>query len=544
MISHRIRPEAGKRLVTVGNAGDIRVNSESWFPAVTWTATDAEGHAKEVKPNAEPDTIYTATMRIKPAMGYEFSAETSKATFSGEAVEFTVDAETGEMIVSYTFPKTAAIDNEINLKLSGSLRNGQNLPDQTFTSADNVDKDSRLATIDWYKVEKNGSLTKIDAEKAKAAPSTTYVAQVTLKPADGFTFSADEDMLVVFGGDSMPLKDVNDEVGGNNWAQLTSEGNIIVSHEFTSSVDVLQEIIAPSNLSAAYGTKVSDVEDLPRFVTIITEEGKKDVEVTWVGENDKVIVVNGDESTDAAALNALREAHAVTIQGAVAMPEGVTVPEGMTATTTLTVKVAADPRLVPEADAAELKTTANGVIDQVTAESSPRAKQLKADLEDAIAEMDDYIATWNDAEDPSTVEGIEEEIEKVRAAMIELMNELEPIPVLPVSKVGEIKVGEKLPVQVYSNDDRIDKDSQLATITWINTTDKIAKEDTTYWGSFVFKPSHDNAFKEEGVIIFDDNVQITIHGDENTDGNHAWIDTEGNLHVIRSVLTSATRLLM
>ena len=533
-------PEAGKKLVTAGNAGDSRVDNESWFPQVAWTATDAEGHPRSVTATAEPDTIYKATVRLRAAKGYEVKADTTRVTFSGETVDTVVDEETGELIVSYTFPKTAAIDNVINLKLSGALRNGQNLPDQTFTSADNVDKDSRLANIRWFKIEKDGSLTLLNVEKAKVSPSTTYVAQVTLRAADGYSFAADT-TRVTFGGHEMPAQ-AKAEPEGNNWVKLTDNGAILVSHEFTSSADVLQEIIDPSNTNAAYGTKVSEVEDLPRFVTIITEEGKKDVEVTWVGEDNKVIIVDGEqkyESVDAQALNLARTAHAVRIQGAVTVPDGVTVPDEMNPpTATLTVKVSADPRLVPEAEAADLEKTAAGVMEQVTDESSERAKVLKTALEEAIAEMNDYIGTWNAAQNPSTVEGIEDEIEKVRAAMIDLMNELEPIPVLPVSKVGEIKVGEKLPVQVYSNDDRIDKDSQLTAITWINTQDKIAREDTTYWGSFVFRPSQEGAFKEDGLIVFDDNVQIQIHGDENTDGNHAWIDPAGNLHVIRAVTTS------
>lgn len=473
-------PEAGKKLATAGSAGDSRVDNDSWFPAVAWTATDAEGNAKEVKPNAEPDTIYTATLRIKPAKGYEFNADVTKVTFSGDEVPFStletvttkarVDAETGDLIVSYTFPKTAAVDNvikvklngglrnnqtlppqtittaeivdedskvtnadwfivkngelvpvsaettkvtpsttyvaqvtlkpadgytfeagatvvnfsgkeltvlgkddettgnswakmtengsirvsheftsgaedaTITLKLSGLLRNGQNLPDQTFTSDDSVHKDARAENITWFKA---GETEILDAEKTKVAPSTTYVAQVTLKPATGYTFEAGS-TVVSFGGEELTALSKDATPEGNNWAQMTEDGSIKVSHEFKSSVDTLVEIFDPSSVIAEYGTKVSGVEDLPREVQIETENGKRNTDVKWVGEDDKVVIVkdNGTaESTDADALNQEREAHTVKIIGTVTIPEGVTLPEGKTATATLTVKVAADPDL-------------------------------------------------------------------------------------------------------------------------------------------------------------------------------------------------------
>lgn len=350
-------PEAGKTLDNGGNAGDKRVDNDSWFPAVTWTATDAQGQPKDIKTNAEPDTIYTATVRLKVAKGYEFNADVTKVTFIGEEVPFsteegvttkaTVDAQTGDLIVSYTFPKTAAIDNVINLKLSGSLKNGDSLPDQTFTSANDVDKDSRLATIDWFKVD-GDELAEISA-KDKVAPSTTYVAQVELKPADGYSFTAGQ-TTVTFGGDEMTVVPANKQTNGNNWAKLTENGTIIVSHEFNSSVDTLIEIYNPASLSAEYGTKVSDVEDLPKEVQIHTENGKRNTDVKWIDENGKVTVVTEEgtvELTDADALNQVREAHNVMIVGTVTIPEGVTLPDGMTATATLTVKVAADPDLDP-----------------------------------------------------------------------------------------------------------------------------------------------------------------------------------------------------
>ncbi|MBQ9179801.1 MAG: Ig-like domain-containing protein, partial [Firmicutes bacterium] len=388
-------------------------------------------------------------------------------------------------------------------------------------------------------------LTKVDVEKAKVAPSTTYVAQVTLKPADGFAFTAGE-ATVTFGGDEMTVLASTADREGNNWAQLQEDGSILVSHDFTSSADVLQEIVAPGSVNAEYGTAVSAVEDLPREVQIITENGKANVDVTWVDGEGKVAIVaeeGTEDSTDDEALNKKREAHTVKVQGAVAIPDGVTIPDGMEAKTTLTIKVAADQRLVPEANAAELAEQAQGVIDRTPADAEPVTQDLKDKLEKALKDMNDYIDTWNHAENPSTVDGIQEEMEKVRAAMYDLMNALEPIPVLPVKKLGEIAIGEKLPKQALSTDPRVHDDSKPADISWTNTPkDTRVEEGKTYEAHIIFKPAYDGAFREGGLVMFDDNVQVEIHGAENTDGNRAWIDSEGNLNLIRNITVDKINL--
>ncbi len=769
-------PEAGKTLDNGGNAGDKRVDNDSWFPAVTWTATDAQGQPKDIKTNAEPDTIYTATVRLKVAKGYEFNADVTKVTFIGEEVPFsteegvttkaTVDAQTGDLIVSYTFPKTAAVDNVINLKLSGSLKNGDSLPDQAFTSANNVDKDSRLSTIAWSKVDGDNQIEL--SKKDKVAPSTTYVALVELKPADGYTFVAEE-TAVTFDGMEMTVKPANTETEGNNWAKLTDNGTILVSREFTSSADTLIEIYDPASLSAEYGTKVSDVEDLPREVQIHTENGKRNTDVTWIDEDGKVAVVSEEGTiklTDAEALNQKREAHTVKIVGTVTIPDGVTLPDEMTATATLTVKVAADPdldsielnlegikksggtlnynstfpnkvhtedvtvdyqdrhqepdwltedtnvisgqnyiaevtlspteghkfstrrnvifdgvvipiteekpektdeneaeyayavlnddgsitvgrtyqsknanmtkadelqavevawdapktpeglglpttdgididdrnrnsgretatiasadwnldnyvskdlnnreahevtvsavltmpdgvndpetetktvtvtvkvaadpRLVPEAEAAELESTARTAMENVTEESSPRAQRLKAVLEESIGDMNDYIADLEN----STVKGIEDEITKVRKALADLEEET----VMSISLASELKVDKELPAQMHSEHARVDSDSQNAEITWLDTNDSIAKEDTIYWASFEFKPADGKQFYDGSFIKFEDDVVITTGDQFDADNpkNSAWVDSEtGNLKVVRSYKTPKLNL--
>ena len=188
--------------------------------------------------------------------GYEFSEDWTKVTFSGDDVETVVDSAEGELVVTYEFPNTAEIDNDINLKLNGMLHNNQNLPSQTITTADNVDKDSRVADITWFKGDKP-----IDIKKEKVSPNTTYVAQVTLKPASGFTF--DTQTVITFGGDNLEAQAVGTEPNGNNWAVLQEGGNVLVSHEFDSSSDSLQKIIAPSAIDAEYGDTVSGLAALP-----------------------------------------------------------------------------------------------------------------------------------------------------------------------------------------------------------------------------------------------------------------------------------------
>ncbi|MBE6041994.1 MAG: hypothetical protein E7220_05680, partial [Clostridiales bacterium] len=654
-------PEAGKKLMTAGSAGDSRVDNDSWFPAVAWTATDAEGNAKEVKPNAEPDTIYTATLRIKPAKGYEFNADVTKVTFSGDEVLFStdetvttkarVDAETGDLIVSYTFPKTAAVDNvikvklngalrnnqtlppqtittaeivdedskvanadwfivkneelvpvsaettkvtpsttyvaqvtlkpadgyrfeagstvvnfsgkemtvqgkdeettgnswakmaengsirvsheftssgdedtTITLKLSGLLRNGQNLPDQTFTSDDSVYKDSRAEHITWYKVGKDGSLTEVDPEKTRVAPSTTYVAQVTLRPATGYTFEAGS-TKINFGGETLIAISKGATPEGNNWAQITENDFVKVSHEFTSSADTLIEIVDPASVNAEYGTKVSEVKDLPREVQIVTENGKSNTDVTWVSDG-KVVVVTGDgteEATDAAALKSKREAHTVTILGTVTIPEGTTVPKGMKTTAKLSIKVNADPRIALEEEADKVIANAG---DAVTAAKAADIEEPK-ELIKAVNDAKDDLSTYKGNLDESTPEGLTKKTKDLQDAIDALNSYIsnnDPIELslwgIKKSK-GTLDYNAKFPDEVNTTDETVLYQDRRQEADW-QTEDQYVISGRNYVTEVTLRPSKGATFNLGRHIIFDDvTIAVTAEKPEKTAENEA-----------------------
>ena len=647
-------PEAGKKLDNGANAGDSRVDNDRWFPEITWTATDAEGNVKDVKANAEPDTIYTATLRIKPAKGYEFRADTTKVKFNGDDVQFStdegvttkaqVDEETGELVVSYTFPKTAAVDNVIKVKLNGALRNNQtlppqtittsdivdedskvtnadwfiykngelirvsaettkvtpnttyvaqvtlkpadgykfeavsnvvnfsgkemtvqgkddettgnswakltengsirvsheftstgeedttitlklssllrngvNLPDQTFTSDDSVYKDSRAEHITWFKVGEDGSLTEVDAEKTKVAPSTTYVAQVTLRPATGYTFEAGS-TVVSFGGDTLTAisKDATPE--DNNWAQMTENGSIKVSHEFTSSADTLKEIVDPASVNAEYGTKVSEVEDLPREVQIVTENGKSNTDVTWV-EDGNVVVVNGDgteETTDAEALKSKREAHTVVIVGTVTMPEGTTLPDGMEAKTRLTIKVAADPRLALEEKADKTIGDANAAVAAAKAADIEEPTDLIEAVEDARDALSDYKGNLEE----STPEGLVEKTKELQDAIDALNSyikengtiELTLFPVKRKLNNGKLIYDVDFPAEINTSDKAVINEDQRQEAEW-RTSDKKVKSAENYIAEVTLRPADGTVFNAGRHINFN-GVTIPITEDK------------------------------
>ena len=508
-------PEAGKRLVTAGNAGDSRVDNGSWFPAVTWTAKDSEGNPKAAGVNAEPDTIYTATLKIKPAKGYAFDASVTKATFSGDNVTVAVDSEEGSstygfLIVTYTFPATAKVDNDINLKLNGKLHNNQNLPVQTITTADNVDKDSRIADITWFK---DGS--EVDVDKHKVTPNTKYVAQVVLKPASGYTF--DTQTIVTFAGEQLQVQPKGTQPEGNNWAVLQNDGSILVSHEFTSSGDVLLEIASAGTISADYGTAVSDLE-LPGEVTITSEEGKKDAAVSWIYGDDldkfKVVDAEGQvaqqsitdvlKSTDAEK----RKGYTVKLQGAVTIPEGITVPDEMKPTvTTISVKIGEDPRLALEAEAEALEERAAEAITRAENLENPSEEVTR--LVGALREKLDELEQYKDDLAVSTPLGLEDKIMAAERALTDLQVEIAEIPTINIQMIGNLTIGDPMPDHMYSTDVRIASTSHLPEITWA-PNDKRVVEHQTYSARIRMEVAENGLVKEGGTVTFPDGKVLTI----------------------------------
>jgi hypothetical protein len=353
----------------------------------------------------------------------------------------------------------------------------------------------------------------VDAEKTKVAPSTTYVAQVTLRPATGYTFEAGS-TVVSFGGDTLTAisKDATPE--DNNWAQMTENGSIKVSHEFTSSADTLKEIVDPASVNAEYGKKVSDVEDLPREVQIVTENGKSNTDVTWV-EDGKVVVVKDDgteETTDAAALKSKREAHTVVIVGTVTIPEGTTLPEGMEATTRLTIKVAADPRLALEEKAVE---TIGDADDAVTAAKAADIEE-PTDLIQAVEDAKEDLSTYKDNLDESTPEGLVAKTKELQDAIDALNSYVKnngpiEVTIFPVKKKlteGKLVYDVEFPAEINTTDDAVKYDDRRQEAEWL-TEDKKVKSAENYIAEVILSPAKGTTFNVGRHINFN-GVTIAI----------------------------------
>lgn len=89
------------------------------------------------------ETVYTACVTVKGAIGYFVSDAPTKATVNGkETKDFSYNAETGELTIKYTFPATGVLESSTahDITLYGKDNNGQNVAEvRTIFEGDTFD---------------------------------------------------------------------------------------------------------------------------------------------------------------------------------------------------------------------------------------------------------------------------------------------------------------------------------------------------------------------------------------------------------------------